>query len=88
MTENPFIHFFDEVRPGGLDRLGGKCQSLVALTSAGMPVPPGFAVTTEAYTTFIETAGIAKDIHEILSGLDPDDTNAVDEVSANRVCAQ
>lgn len=82
MTENPFIHFFDEVRPGDLDRLGGKCQSLVALTSAGMPVPPGFAVTTEAYTTFIETAGIAKDIHEILSGLDPDDTNAVDEVSA------
>lgn len=82
MIDSPFIQFFDEGRPGDLARLGGKCQSLVALTSAGMPVPPGFAVTTEAYTSFIETAGIADDIHALLEGLDADDTVAVDEVSA------
>ena len=82
MPESPFIQFFDEGRSGELDRLGGKCRSLVALTAAGMPVPPGFAVTTDAYTSFIETAGIADDIHELLAGLDPDDTNAVDDVSA------
>ena len=82
MLDSPFIQFFDERRPGDLARLGGKCQSLVALTSAGMPVPPGFAVTTDAYTSFIETAGVADEIHRLLSGLDPDDTTAVDEVSA------
>lgn len=82
MIDSPFIQFFDERRPGDLARLGGKCQSLVALTSAGMPVPPGFAVTTDAYTSFIETAGVADEIHHLLAGLDPDDTAAVDEVSA------
>ena len=82
MVDSPFIQFFDERRPGDLARLGGKCQSLVALTAAGMPVPPGFAVTTDAYTAFIETAGVADEIHRLLDGLDADDTAAVDEVSA------
>ena len=82
MIDSPFIQFFDERRPGDLARLGGKCQSLVALTAAGMPVPPGFAVTTDAYTSFIETAGVADEIHRLLRGLDSDDTAAVDEVSA------
>lgn len=81
MLDSEFIQFFDEPRPGDIERLGGKCASLVALTGAGMPVPPGFAVTTQAYTTFIEIAGIADDIHKALAGLDPDDTAAVEAVS-------
>ena len=45
MSRSLFIRFFDESGPAPLEELGGKCASLVALTNAGMPVPPGFAAT-------------------------------------------
>lgn len=82
MSQSLFIRFFDEPGDALLDELGGKCASLVNLTNAGMPVPPGFAVTTAAYTAFIETSGVADDIHALLAGIDPDDVANVDEVSA------
>ncbi|MBN9177579.1 MAG: PEP/pyruvate-binding domain-containing protein [Microbacterium sp.] len=77
-----FIRFFDEAGPAAIEDLGGKCASLVNLTDAGMPVPPGFAVTTAAYTAFVELSGISDEIHALLSGLDADDVTQVDEVSA------
>jgi phosphoenolpyruvate synthase/pyruvate phosphate dikinase len=39
---------FEELRAGDAGRVGGKCANLGELTGAGFPVPPGFAVTTEA----------------------------------------
>jgi pyruvate,water dikinase len=81
MTHAPFIQFFDGGTEPQHDLLGGKCASLVALTAAGMPVPPGFAITTAAYDAFIAEAGIAQDIHDLLNGLDADDIDAVDRVS-------
>jgi pyruvate,water dikinase len=82
MTDSIYIQFFDGGAEPQHDRLGGKCASLVALTAAGMPVPPGFAITTDAYDAFIAEAGIAADIHNLLNGLDADDIAEVDRVSA------
>ncbi|GAA4347657.1 PEP/pyruvate-binding domain-containing protein [Microbacterium rhizosphaerae] len=82
MSERLFIRFFDEAGPAPIEMLGGKCASLVALTTAGMPVPPGFAITTDAYTAFIETSGIADDIHALLATIDPADVDSIDAVSA------
>lgn len=79
---NPYIRAFDEPGAIEIERLGGKCASLVSLTEAGMPVPPGFAVTTEAYTAFVRSAGIADDIRQMVEGINPDDVAHVDEVSA------
>nr|WP_242676848.1 PEP/pyruvate-binding domain-containing protein [Rhodococcus sp. ABRD24] len=47
-----------------------------------MPVPPGFALTTALYDSFIEEAGIADEIQRLLDGLDPEDVAHVDAVSA------
>ena len=82
MSDRLFIRFFDETGPAPIELLGGKCASLVALTTAGMPVPPGFAITTDAYTAFIESSGIADDIHALLGSIDPDDVESIDRVSA------
>ncbi|TFD86976.1 phosphoenolpyruvate synthase [Cryobacterium lactosi] len=87
MTTTPYIQFFDGPDFDGTgehrhELLGGKCASLVALTQAGMPVPPGFAITTASYDAFITAAGIQDDIHSLLEGLDADDVAAVDRVSA------
>lgn len=81
MTAPAYIQFFDGGEPAAHDLLGGKCASLVALTEAGLPVPPGFAVTTVAFDAFIHAAGIADDIHRMLGTIDPDDTDSIDAVS-------
>ncbi|KAE8765325.1 PEP/pyruvate-binding domain-containing protein [Georgenia thermotolerans] len=77
-----YIQFFDAGLAPEHDLLGGKCASLVSMTAAGMPVPPGFAVTTALYDAFLAAAGIAEDIRELLAGLDADDVAHVDAVSA------
>jgi rifampicin phosphotransferase len=46
MTE---ICTFDEIRPGDGEAVGGKALSLSELTRAGLPVPPGFCITTAAH---------------------------------------
>lgn len=37
-----------------LEQVGGKGASLARLASAGLPVPPGFHITTAAYRRFVE----------------------------------
>ncbi|WP_417555281.1 PEP/pyruvate-binding domain-containing protein [Microbacterium sp.] len=82
MSDYLFIRFFDEPGETTVDTLGGKCASLVNLTAAGLPVPPGFAVTTAAYTSFVELTGLADEIDRLLAGLDADDVAVIDTVSA------
>lgn len=76
-----YVQFFDAGIAPVHDMLGGKCASLVTMTAAGMPVPPGFAITTASYDDFIEETGLAATISELLSDLDPDDVASVDRVS-------
>lgn len=81
MSNNDFIEFFDGGKQPTLDSLGGKGASLVTMTAAGMPVPPGFVVNTNAFRAFMHS-GIEEAIAKHLEGLDPDDVDAVDKVSA------
>jgi pyruvate,water dikinase len=57
---------FEELGIGDVPRVGGKCASLGELTGAGFPVPPGFAVSTNAF-------------EEVVGGLDRDDVEALRE---------
>ena len=45
----PDILFFDAITDHDLGRVGGKGLSLGRMAVAGLPVPPGFVVTTDAY---------------------------------------
>lgn len=80
--QNQYVQTFDDGRAPVLDSLGGKGASLVSMTAAGMPVPPGFVVTTACYDAFVTDAGIAEQITDLLDGLDADDVTEVDRVSA------
>src|SRR6202051_3273471 len=42
------LYFFEEGNLEMKDVLGGKGAGLAEMTRAGMPVPPGFTITTEA----------------------------------------
>ena len=82
MSDTIFVQHFDDGREPTLETLGGKGASLVSMTAAGMPVPPGFVVTTESFDAFIREAGIADQLHEALEGIDADDVAAVEKLSA------
>ena len=45
----PLIVALDHVDAGALPLVGGKAANLGELIAAGLPVPAGFCVTTEAY---------------------------------------
>jgi phosphohistidine swiveling domain-containing protein len=51
---------------GMLARVGGKAANLGETTGAGLPVPPGFCLTTEAYRRAVGPAGL-EDVHGALA---------------------
>jgi pyruvate,water dikinase len=51
------------------------------LIKADIPVPRGFAVTTEAYHEFLIEGGIQERIQKILNQIDPQDVGSLDEAS-------
>ncbi|MFD0960642.1 pyruvate, phosphate dikinase [Paenibacillus chungangensis] len=52
---------FQEGHAGMRELLGGKGANLAEMTTAGLPVPPGFTVTTEACREFFQTGGKLSD---------------------------
>ncbi|MET8385821.1 PEP/pyruvate-binding domain-containing protein [Streptosporangium canum] len=65
MYDTPLILKFDDIDAGLLPLVGGKAANLGVLTTAGLPVPPGLCVTTEAYRRVTEQAGL----EEVLDAL-------------------
>ncbi len=47
MTDKQFVYFFDEGDKSMKPLLGGKGANLAEMTKSGVPVPPGFTITTE-----------------------------------------
>jgi pyruvate,water dikinase len=60
------IIWFESLRKTDIPSVGGKNANLGELTSAGIPVPPGFAITAYSYKKFIEETGISSKIYEII----------------------
>src|SRR5919108_194559 len=51
-----------EVSKDDLALAGGKGASLGELSAAGLPVPPGFVVTTRAYDAFVQAGALGEEI--------------------------
>ena len=60
------VIWFENLRKTDIPSVGGKNASLGEMTNAGIPVPPGFAVTAYAYKEFIEKTGIARKIYDVI----------------------
>ncbi|MFB6232992.1 MAG: phosphoenolpyruvate synthase [Haloarculaceae archaeon] len=70
------VLWLDDVRSDDLETVGGKAASLGEMTSAGLPVPPAFIVTTGAYRSFVEETGIETALFEAVD-VDTDDSRAL-----------
>jgi pyruvate,orthophosphate dikinase len=51
-TAAKLIYTFPEGNAGMRALLGGKGAGLAEMTNAGLPVPPGFTITTEACNAY------------------------------------
>src|SRR5579859_1430278 len=74
-----FVYFFGNGKAEGngtmKDVLGGKGAGLAEMTNAGVPVPPGFTITTETCRIYYENnkkipSSIEKEMEQHLSKLE------------------
>ncbi|MCG9479990.1 MAG: pyruvate, phosphate dikinase [Actinomycetia bacterium] len=54
MTDKKYVYFFGEGAKEMKKLLGGKGANLSEMTNIGLPVPPGFTITTEVCNLFYE----------------------------------
>jgi pyruvate,water dikinase len=82
-TNQALVLWFETLRNTDVPIVGGKNASLGEMINAGMPVPPGFAVTAYAYEKFITETEIAKKIYQIINETvtDPNDPKQYDTAS-------
>jgi pyruvate, water dikinase len=79
-----YVVWFDDAEPdakidtaGAKDktrlasRVGGKCVALAEMTAAGLPVPPGFAITVDAQGAACRQ--LEPELRRLLASCDPDD---------------
>ena len=72
-----YVKKFEELSKSDIGIAGGKGANLGELTQAGIPVPPGFVVTAQAYEYFMDEAGINDKVMSILDEIDINDTKAL-----------
>lgn len=93
MVENPgpgtasrFIIELRQIRATILPEVGGKAANLGELLWAGLPVPPGFCLTTEAYRRALQPDGSPEsalsDVFRGLEAVDPGDLEGLASLAA------
>ena len=74
-----YVEFFEELKKEDVDIAGGKGANLGELTQAGIPVPPGFVITSATYQKFMDETGITQKIMDILDALDVNNNKELQE---------
>ena len=73
-VEHKYVYDFAEGNRDLKDLLGGKGANLAEMTNLGLPVPPGFTITTEACQAYLTTGrepdGLAGQIEAHLESLE------------------
>ena len=76
------VVWLDEVRKDDVHLVGAKCANLGELTAKGVTVPPGFAVTADAFRRFLEETNISEIITKTLNNSNgPRDPKQYEEAS-------
>ncbi len=81
MTKLPIVVFFKDLDKHDTPLVGGKSANLGEMTKEGFPVPNGFAITINAYDSFLSENDIAKKIYDILKVTDVDDPQQLEAAS-------
>jgi len=81
--EEKLVLWFEELTRNDIPLAGGKNANLGEMTKAKIPVPPGFAITAQAYKKFITETNIAQEIYKAIKEtvVDPDAPKQYEEAS-------
>jgi len=72
MKNSKYILWFDQLSKKDIPVAGGKGANLGEMTKIGVPVPPGFVVSVQAYFDAMEKAGIKEKVNDILRATNVD----------------
>ncbi|MCF6249089.1 MAG: PEP/pyruvate-binding domain-containing protein [Desulfobacula sp.] len=76
-----YVLWFEECDLESVSLVGGKNASLGELLNADIPVPPGFAITTKAYSLFLEQNNLKDEIKTLLKQVKSDDVESGEKTS-------
>ncbi|MFL6239173.1 MAG: pyruvate, phosphate dikinase [Actinomycetes bacterium] len=62
MAATKYVYAFSEGNRDLKDLLGGKGANLAEMTNLGLPVPPGFTITTEACKVYLASGSAPKEL--------------------------
>ncbi len=81
-----YIRWFRDITLEDVPHVGGKTASLGELhrelTTAGLRVPDGFAITADAYTAILDADGVRDRIAQLLQGIDGRDVSVLAKAGA------
>lgn len=73
----PWTVTFTDVGRADVGLVGGKGANLGEMTRAGLPVPPGFVVTSAAFLAALDAAGVRRRLQDAFAAVDSGDATAL-----------
>lgn len=83
MANKRLLVWFEEVGKDDVGLVGGKGANLGEMVNAGLPIPYGFIVTSNAYFDFIKEAKLDRKIKDLLSIVNYNNQSELHQVSKN-----
>ncbi|NQT30696.1 MAG: hypothetical protein HQ588_00010 [Deltaproteobacteria bacterium] len=77
------VLWFEELGQEDRELVGRKCANLGEMVKIGLRVPPGFALSVEAYLDFMSLTGAVAEIGKYLAKFEPKDLEQFNQASAD-----
>src|SRR4051812_45073890 len=68
ITPMTYVYDFTEGSKDQKDLLGGKGANLAEMTNLGLPVPPGFTISTDACRAYLEVGDLPDGLADEIDG--------------------
>ncbi len=81
-----WVRHFNDGHAGERDLLGGKGANLAEMTRIGLPVPPGFTITTDAFRAFQAAGDVPADLWDEVRAALTEVGRAIDRQFGNPDC--
>jgi len=83
MVSEKFVLWFEELGQEDRELVGRKCANLGEMAKIGLRVPPGFALSVEAYKDFMSMTGASDEIRKYLAKSKPKDLKQCKQASVD-----
>jgi pyruvate,water dikinase len=83
MVSEKWVLWFEELGQGDRELVGRKCANLGEMVKIGMRVPPGFALSVEAYKDFMSMTGVVDEIEKYLAESKPKELKQYKQASVD-----